>query len=114
MDGRGRALDNVFIERLWWTVKYEDVYPKGYADGHELYKGLSKYFKYYSEERGHFALDKRTPAEVFDEGARLNMAVDLRRSAPPPAYGLPLRGRAPLHDEGCQRRPMPFRTRNQD
>jgi putative transposase len=72
MDGRGRALDNVFIERLWWTVKYEDVYPKGYADGHELHKGLSKYFKYYNEERGHSALDKRTPSEVFKEGVRLN------------------------------------------
>ena len=70
MDGRGRALDNVYVERLWWTVKYEDVYPKGYADGLELYKGLEKYFRYYNEERGHSSLDKRTPAEVFREGAR--------------------------------------------
>ena len=45
MDGRGRALDNVFIERLWWTVKYENVYPKDYSNGHTLYKGLSKYLK---------------------------------------------------------------------
>lgn len=65
MDGRGRALDNVFIERLWWTVKYEDVYPKVYADGHALYHGLVRYFAYYNNERKHSALDKQTPAEVF-------------------------------------------------
>lgn len=69
MDGRGRALDNVFIERLWWTVKYEEIYPKGYADGHALYHGLQRYFRYYNEERKHSALDKRTPAEVFSTRA---------------------------------------------
>ncbi len=69
MDGRGRALDNVFIERLWWTVKYEEVYPKSYADGHALHKGLGTYFDYYNNERKHTALDKQTPAEVFSEGA---------------------------------------------
>lgn len=68
MDGRGRALDNVFIERLWWTVKYEEVYPKGYGDGHALYRGLDNYFGYYNNERKHSALDKRTPSEVFMEG----------------------------------------------
>ena len=65
MDGRGRALDNVFIERLWWTVKYEDIYPKSYSDGHVLYNGLNRYFDYYNMERKHSALDKRTPLEVF-------------------------------------------------
>jgi len=69
MDGRGRALDNVFIERLWWTVKYEEVYPKNYADGLALHKGLGNYFDYYNDERKHSALDKRTPAEVFVKGA---------------------------------------------
>ena len=67
MDGRGRALDNVFIERLWWTVKYEEVYPKNYADGLALRNGLRNYFDYYNAERKHSALDKRTPAEVFSE-----------------------------------------------
>ena len=67
MDGRGRALDNVFIERLWWTVKYEDIYPKAYEQGKELYKGLSDYFPHYNDERKHSALDKRTPSEVFFE-----------------------------------------------
>jgi len=68
MDGRGRALDNVFIERLWWSLKYEEVYPKCYGDGRALYKGLGAYFGYYNNERRHTALDKRTPAEVFFEG----------------------------------------------
>jgi putative transposase len=65
MDGRGRALDNVFIERLWWTVKYEEIYPKAYPDGHTLYQGLSRYFDYYNKERKHSSLDKQTPFEVF-------------------------------------------------
>lgn len=68
MDGRGRALDNVFIERLWWTVKYEDVYPRVYGSGDELERGLARYFKYYNEERKHSALDRKTPAEVFLPG----------------------------------------------
>ena len=69
MDGRGRALGNVFIERLWWTVKYEEVYPKDYADGWALHEGLGNYFEYYNGERKHSALDKSTPARVCIEGA---------------------------------------------
>ncbi len=69
MDGRGRALDNVFIERLWWTVKYEEIYPKGYSDGQALYRGLARYFRYYNESRKHSALGKRTPAELFQPEA---------------------------------------------
>jgi len=65
MDGRGRALDNVFIERLWWTVKYENVYPKDYSNGHTLYNGLSEFFRYYNHERKHSSLDKNTPYEVL-------------------------------------------------
>jgi len=65
MDGRGRALDNVFIERLWWTVKYEDIYPRAYSDGHALHRGLSRYFNYYNTERKHSSLDKQTPYKVF-------------------------------------------------
>jgi len=68
MDGRGRALDNVFVERLWWTVKYEEIYPKCYGDGIELYRGLDRYFQYYNEERKHSSLGRRTPAAVFAEG----------------------------------------------
>lgn len=65
MDGRGRALDNVFIERLWWTVKYEEIYPKDYRTGRCLHGGLEDYFSYYNQERKHSALDKQTPAEIF-------------------------------------------------
>jgi putative transposase len=72
MDGKGRALDNVYIERLWWTVKYENVYPKAYSDGAELYHGLTRYFRYYNEERGHSSLDKRTPAEVYRGNLRVH------------------------------------------
>lgn len=62
MDGRGRALDNVFIERLWRTVKYEDLYLRDYGDGHELYTGLNRYFRFYNHQRPHSALDNQTPA----------------------------------------------------
>lgn len=65
MDGRGRALDNVFVERLWWTLKYEEIYPKAYADVSELHDGLGTYFPYYNNERKHSALNKQTPASVF-------------------------------------------------
>jgi len=62
MDGRGRALDNVFVERLWRSVKYEDIYLRDYPDGHALHAGLARYFRFYNHERPHSALDNRTPA----------------------------------------------------
>lgn len=65
MDGRGRALDNVFVERLWRSVKYEDIYLHEYADGLQLYDGLEKYFYFYNGERKHKSLGFKTPAEVF-------------------------------------------------
>jgi putative transposase len=68
MDGRGRCLDNVFVERLWRTVKYEDVYLKCYETVPELDRGLGQYFAFYNEERLHQALGYRTPAEVYGEG----------------------------------------------
>jgi len=64
MDGRGRALDNVFIERLWRSVKYEDIYLKDYASVPELTRGLADYFEFYNTQRPHSALDGETPAEV--------------------------------------------------
>jgi len=67
MDGRGRALDNIFVERLWRTVKYEDIYLKAYENVPALITGLSHYFPFYNEERLHQHLDYRTPKEVhFD------------------------------------------------
>lgn len=67
MDGRGRCLDNVFVERLWRTVKYEDVYLKGYETVPELEAGLGQYFLFYNEERLHQSLDYRTPESVYGE-----------------------------------------------
>lgn len=64
MDGKGRALDNVFVERLWRSVKYEDIYPRDYRTGAELYSGLEKYFSFYNAERPHQSLDYKVPAEV--------------------------------------------------
>lgn len=65
MDGKGRALDNRFVERLWWTVKYEKIYLHAYENGNDLYLSLKEFFTYYNYERKHSSLDKRTPAEVF-------------------------------------------------
>jgi putative transposase len=65
MDGRGRALDNVFVERLWRTVKQEEVYLKDYATVWEAEEGLASYFRFYDEERPHSRLGNQTPGEVY-------------------------------------------------
>ncbi len=65
MDGKGRCIDNVFIERLWWSVKYEDVYIKEYRDGWELEDGLISYFEKYNHERRHQAIGNMRPADRF-------------------------------------------------
>ena len=64
-DGRGRALDNVFVERLWRTVKYEEIYLNAYGDGVQAEEGLRRYFDFYCYERPHQALDYRTPWAVY-------------------------------------------------
>jgi putative transposase len=68
MDGRGRALDNVFIERLWRSVKYEEVYLKDYTDGWDAERSLTDYFAFYCHRRIHQSLGYRTPAEVYQVG----------------------------------------------
>ena len=70
MDGKGRALDNIFVERLWpvrrcGTVKYEDIYLKAYADGWQLEAGLQAYFEFYNCQRFHQALAYQTPEQVL-------------------------------------------------
>jgi putative transposase len=65
MDGRGRALDNVFVERLWRTVKYEEVYWKDYETPREAMQGLATFFVRYNAWRQHQALDYRTPAAIY-------------------------------------------------
>ena len=65
MDGKGSYTDNLFVERLWRTVKYEEVYLKAYQDGREARVSLSEYFRFYNTERPHQALGYRTPAQVL-------------------------------------------------
>ena len=65
MDGRGRALDNVFIERLWRSLKYELIYPGDFASGADLFQALDRYFRFYNHRRPHQALGYRTPADLF-------------------------------------------------
>lgn len=65
MDGKGRALDNIFTERLWRTVKYEDVYLKGYTSPREARQGIATYLAFYNNKRLHQSLDYHTPAEIY-------------------------------------------------
>jgi len=65
MSGRGRCFDNILAERLWRTVKYEEVYLREYGDGHELIRSLRQYFEYYNYRRPHRSLGYKTPAEVY-------------------------------------------------
>ena len=69
MDGRGRALDNVLIERLWRTVKYQELYLREYATVADVEEGLKLYFEKYNHERPHQALNNLTPAKVYEWGA---------------------------------------------
>src|SRR5690348_17578456 len=80
MDGRGRWMDNVFIERLWRSLKHEDVYLKGYADGHEAKAGIAEWISFYNDQRPHQALDNQTPMAVWRDGvtgAPEEKAVDM-------------------------------------
>ena len=70
MDGKGRVFDNIFIERLWRTVKHEEVYLKDYGNVWEVIRGLRDFFRRYNEERLHSALDYRTPCEVYHGTAK--------------------------------------------
>ena len=74
MDGRGRALDNVFVERLWRTVKYEEIYLKAYRGVAECRQGLENYFPFYNRDRPHQALDYRTPWEVYQGSGKARIA----------------------------------------
>jgi putative transposase len=65
MDGKGRAIDNIFVERLWKSVKYECVYLHAFEDGVKLYKGLLQYFNFYNTERLHQSLDYKTPESLY-------------------------------------------------
>jgi putative transposase len=70
MDGKGRAIDNVMIERLWRTVKYENIYLKDYATGADCHQGLQAYLTYYCHERPHQSLANQTPWHAFQTTRR--------------------------------------------
>jgi putative transposase len=80
MDGKGRALDNIFVERLWRSVKYEEVYLKDYATPKEARRSLSAYLTHYNEARPHQALGYRTPGAIYRDGghAMVHKAKDVR------------------------------------
>jgi putative transposase len=83
MDGKGRYTDNLFIERLWRSLKYEEVYLKAYAGGKEARAGIGEYFDFYNLERPHQALGYQTPAEVFINGEKTATLADLVESRKP-------------------------------
>lgn len=75
MDGKGRWMDNVFIERLWRSVKYEEVYLHAYASPAEARQGLDRYFRFYNQRQTHQGLDRRTPDEVYFQTNGLRKAA---------------------------------------
>ena len=81
MDGRGRWMDNVFIERLWRSLKYEDIYLKGYADGRVAARGIAEWIAFYNERRPHQALTDRTPMAVWREAIAGAETVDMMDNA---------------------------------
>ncbi len=91
MDGKGSYRDNLFVERLWRSVKYEEVYLKAYQDGRDARIGISEYFRFYNNHRPHQALGYRTPAEVFTSipmeatngGVVVSLILDTLRTAEP-------------------------------
>src|SRR6201998_658352 len=96
MDGRGRWMDNVFIERLWRSLKYEDIYLKGYADGREARAGIGEWLAFYNHRRPHQALANRTPMTVWRDGAggalgeeAVDMTLRLDNAAALPTYPQP-------------------------
>ena len=82
MDRKGRYADNIFVERLWRTVKYEEVYLQAYANASEGRRALGTYFRFYNDQRPHQALGYRTPAEVFHQVTDVGEegAVQVRKS----------------------------------
>jgi putative transposase len=97
MDGRGRWMDNVFIERLWRSLKHEDVYLNGYGDGQEARAGISEWIGFYNNRRPHQGLDNRAPMAVWRDGVTgalgegaVDMTVRLDNACALPTYPQPL------------------------
>jgi putative transposase len=87
MDGKGRWIDNVFIERFWRSLKYEEVYLKAYADLNEARLGLSNYLRYYNGGRRHSSLDRRTPDEVYSADVGFQEFLPAVAASEVPALG---------------------------
>lgn len=116
MDGRGRVFDNIFVERLWRNVKYEDVYLKGYATIGELMVGLAKYFVFYNGERPHQSLDNETPDVVYltaQGGGALILDKFLRAAEEPPVPLRPTAGSSAADTESRAAKPTPTPTPGQ-
>jgi len=75
MDGKGQAMDNIMVERLWRTVKYEEIYIRDYETVEELIGGLREYFWFYNNERPHQSLGGKTPAELYFDRSELRKAA---------------------------------------
>jgi putative transposase len=111
MDGRGRALDNIFVERLWRTVKYEEVYLKQHSNIQDLLMGLTQYFQFYNQERWHQSLGYKTPDDVYQSatggGAKIVDRFGAARETSPFRYAtrgcLPCRTGAALFRCGVKR-----------
>ncbi len=82
MDGRGRYVDNIFTERLWRSVKYEEVYLSEYETPRDARQGLSRYLSFYNKERLHQALGYRTPAQVYNESVCFKEEEDSLKNDP--------------------------------
>ena len=82
MDGRGRCMDNVFVERLWRSIKYEEVYLKAYQNGTEARKGIGAYLAFYNQERPHQALGYRSPGQVFQAVSPQRCLLEHPRALP--------------------------------
>ena len=95
MDGRGRAFDNIFVERLWRSVKHEDVYLNGYASMGELLIGLTKYFAFYNEERPHQSLGNQTPQTVYQSASGGGALIIDKYGVPAPESITPAVDKAP-------------------
>ena len=106
MDGRGRALDNIFVERLWRSVKYEDIYLKNYDSVRDLDLGLLAYFHFYNHDRPHQALAYHTPAEVHLTRPHLLPNLSLLSSA----LRLSLSRTMSRANPGQRREPLPLHS----
>jgi len=101
MDGKGRFKDNIFIERLWRTLKYDRIYLKAYETGTELSKDLTTWFSWYNEKRKHSSLDKQTPDEAYYRG------LDQLKLAPLKPISTKTSGHCLFYPSGQSHKPRP-------